>query len=321
MQVYHTSTPHHTRRTSHRLQGPLPLRTYLVLKYLRSVLTPGRPASISNAVLAEAVGYGSEGEVSQIMRWLSGELPLSGRWAHRYLEAPQQLRYIERERRPDGGYTTTLLATPAPLVLTDHDPLDDPQGAHTGAESAIFSHDPPLQLSFFASESEENEIQRDHAIESTKFTKEEEESAHTREMTNEARPPEPPQPAARPLYHRLMNEPSMSHSLARRIAAAPLGTLADFEHDLALAASLPSVASPLYFTVARWRDGQRVILQERHHVQAQTCAPSASPKHAHRRRGERPGARGGAASSGTAHRKPVDYDEFLAQIKAANPDM
>lgn len=315
MQVYHTSEPARPpRHRARRLLGPLPLRVYLVLKYLRAALPPGQPVSLSNAALAQAVGYGSEGEVSQVMRWLSGALPLSGRWAHRYLDAPQQLRYLVRERRPDGGYITTLLATPTPLALAEHDPVDDPQPSRSSGESAVFAHDPLEQQCFTAPGCDEHEFQRDHAIESKFNQTQEEESARTRESSIEASA----------LYQRLISEPSMSRSLARRLAAAPLGTLAEFERDIQIAASIPSVATPLYFTVARWRDGQRVRAQEMCHAhapQATRPAASASSKHAHRRRAERSGAGGRAASGGPAQRPATDYDAFLAELCAANPGL
>lgn len=303
-QVYHRTTARPQRRS----QGPLPLRIYLVLKYLRLVLPPGEQVSLSNAAIAQAVGYGSEGEVSQVMRWLAGDLPLSGRWAHRYLDTPQELRYILRERRPDGGYTTTLLVAPTPIALSDHDPLDDPQPSLTHAESTNVAHDPPQQASFFASGSDVLEIQRDHAIESEFIQTQEKESArtHSSEQTIEQSP----------LYQRLMREPSMSRALARRVAVAPLGSLAEFERDLALARTMPTIASPLYFTLARWRDGQRVVVQERRYE------PQSSPTPAHaqhrpqqrRRRAERSGASRGAAGSG-----PVDPAVYKRIIAEAHP--
>lgn len=306
-QVYHRTSA----RTQRRSHGPLPVRIYIVLKYLRQVLTPGERIRLSNAALAQAVGYGSEGEISQVMRWLAGEIPAMGRWAHRYLDTPQQLRYILRERRPDGGYTTTLLAAPTPIALSDHDPLDDPDAADTGAESAVFAHDPPHQLTFFASESGTSEIQRDHAIESKFNQTQEKESARTRDSSIETSP----------LYQRLMCEPSMSRSLARRVAAAPLGSLAEFEHDLALARTMPTIASPLYFTLARWRDGQRIVAQEPCHE------PQSSPTLAHaqhrsqqrRRRAERFGASRGAASSGPVD--PAVYQRIIAEARPLDIDL
>ena len=310
--LYRTSATRTATHRRRRTSGPLPLRIYIVLKYLRAVLPAGQGVNVSNAAIAAAVGYGSEGEVSQIMRWLAGELPLSGRWAHRYLDAPQQLRYVERERRPDGGYTTTLLAVPVPIALAEDDPLDDPQQAVRRAESANSTHDPLVQQSFAASVCDTRENQRDHAIESESTQTQEEESARTRECSIEADP----------LYVRLMAEPSMSRSLARRIAERPLGSLAEFERDLALASATPTIATPLYFTLARWRDGQRVIAQEPHHEPQSTPARAAHTRHStpqRRRRAERPGAGGGAAGGGNVD--PAVYDRIVAEARPLDIDL
>jgi hypothetical protein len=77
-----------------------------------------------------------------------------------------------------------------------------------------------------------------------------------------ARPRDSDSVAQEPLYQRLMAHPQMRLSLAERIAQNPPGTLAEFERDLALAGELPTIADPFFFTVARWRDGQRVAAQE-----------------------------------------------------------
>ncbi len=139
-QFYDTTTTA-TVKSRRRRGGPLPTRIYIVLRWLGRVLVAGASGNLSNAAVTAAVGFGSEGEVSQILRWLAGELPTSGRWAHRYLDQPQQLRYIRRERRPDGGYTTTLLATPEPLALADpapaHDPNHDPLRAASGGSRNV----------------------------------------------------------------------------------------------------------------------------------------------------------------------------------------
>lgn len=306
-QVYHRTTPHqHHRRNS---TGTLPLRIYLVLKYLRAALPPGAAVNVSNAAITAAVGYGSEGEVSQVMRWLAGELPLSGRWAHRYLDAPQRLRYIARERRPDGGYTTTLLVVPTPIALSDHDPLDDPQPSRPRAESTHVAHDPPVQLSFFASERDTGRIEGDHAIESEFMQTQEQESAPAHDCSVEDDP----------LYQRLMREPNMSRALARRVAAQRLGTLDEFERDLALAQAMPTIASPLYFTVARWRDGQRVVAQERSHDRPSSPAHGQHRTQQRRRRAERSGSSRGAASSGPVD--PAVYERIIAEARPLDIDL
>lgn len=248
-----TSTVTRTRRR--RSGGPLPLRVYLVLKWLRTVLNPGQPASISNAAVAEGVGYKSEGEVSQILRWLAGDLPTTGRWAHRYLDQAQQLRYLRRERRPDGGYSTTLLATPEPLVIADaepaHDPSDDPSSA--APDSGMIPppmHDPSGESCSEASEGGKPRIERDHAIQQdSNQGVQEEESARAPEASIEQNP----------LEERLMAEPRMRRSVARRVVARALGDLAAFEYDVGLAQITPGATDPFFFTVARWLDGQRVV--------------------------------------------------------------
>jgi hypothetical protein len=84
-----------------------------VLRHLQRTLDAGKPQAISNKQIQTAIHFGSEGEVSQIMRWLAGEQPTMGRWAYGCLNAnPQQYRFITRERMPSGGYLVTLLANP-----------------------------------------------------------------------------------------------------------------------------------------------------------------------------------------------------------------
>lgn len=95
-------------RTAHWV----PRRIYYVLAYLKRWLTPGKPCALSNAAIKAAIHFGSEGEVSQIMRWLAGDVPTMGRWAYGVLNTPQIYRFITRERMPSGGYLITLLAVP-----------------------------------------------------------------------------------------------------------------------------------------------------------------------------------------------------------------
>lgn len=62
------------------------------------------------------------------------------------------------------------------------------------------------------------------------------------------------------LFDRLLTEPRMSRRLAERIAKNPPGTVADFAVDLRYAQAFAN--DPFFLTVARWRDGQRVIAPE-----------------------------------------------------------
>lgn len=94
----------------------VPRRIWYVLAYLKRQLTPGTAQALSNARIKEALRWGSEGEVSQIMRWLAGEAPTKGRWSYGVLNTPQVYRFITRERMPSGGYLITLLAVPELLT-------------------------------------------------------------------------------------------------------------------------------------------------------------------------------------------------------------
>ena len=64
------------------------------------------------------------------------------------------------------------------------------------------------------------------------------------------------------LLARLLAEPGMNAELARRIVAQRLGTLAEFEQDVQLAAQMADVRLPFYLTAKRWASGQRVELPE-----------------------------------------------------------
>jgi hypothetical protein len=70
------------------------------------------------------------------------------------------------------------------------------------------------------------------------------------------------QEAPTPLFERLIAQPNMSRSLAMKIARTPIGTLADFLHDLRIAQMISDIRTPFWFTVAKWRDGQRVEAPE-----------------------------------------------------------
>jgi hypothetical protein len=264
MTVYHK--PQRTRAATW-----VPRRVYYVLAFLKRQLTPGKPQAISNKRIQDAIGFGSEGEVSQIMRYLSGEQPTAGRWAYGVLrDNPQRYRFIDRERMPSGGYLITLLAAPEPLDAAAETPpeivqlsfLDDPPMIPPGAQQ-----DAPRGGSFSESRAQHADrprparpnvrSQRDHAKETHEESDQEEESRA-------------------PLFDRLMTQPGMSRRLARQIAQHPIGTLQEFESDLETARTF--ARSPFFFTVAKWRDGQRVI------------APEERPYEQPRSRRARPGA-------------------------------
>lgn len=150
--VYHK--PSRTRSTTW-----VPRRVFYVLRHLQRTLVAGKAQAISNKQIQTAIRFGSEGEVSQIMRWLSGEAPTMGRWAYGHLQAnAQQYRFITRERLPSGGYSVTLLATPeridAPRLavpqvvqLSFFDDKNDPSmiphaPQQDASQEGSFSHDP-----------------------------------------------------------------------------------------------------------------------------------------------------------------------------------
>jgi len=120
-----------------------------------------------------------------------------------------------------------------------------------------------------------------------------------------------------PLFERLVQQPKMRPSLAKRIASNPLGTLADFLHDVHLAESTPGIHTPFWFTVACWRDGQRVEApEEAQYAPQPTPITSRSEHHTRRnaqrgRRTERPGARGRSAPSSSVD--PAVYAKILAE--------
>lgn len=130
-----------------------PRRIWYVLKELRRHLAPGKAQALSNARIKDALRFGSEGEVSQIMRWLAGDVPTTGRWSYNVLNTPQVYRFIVRERMPSGGYLITLLAVPeridspapdAVQLAFWNDPPMIPPGPHQDApRRGSFSHDPP----------------------------------------------------------------------------------------------------------------------------------------------------------------------------------
>jgi len=156
----------------------VPRRIYYVLAYLKRQLAPGKARAISNYRIKEALGFGSEGEVSQIMRWLAGEAPTTGRWSYGVLNTPQTYRFIVRERMPSGGYLITLLAVPklieeAPpeavqLCLWD-DPSMIPHGEHQdAAKRGSSTHDPSLRLDLPRQDAADQRTQGDQHEETPK---------------------------------------------------------------------------------------------------------------------------------------------------------
>lgn len=297
------------RNARTRATAWVPRRVYYVLRYLRRTLTPGKGHALSNKQIQTAIKFGSEGEVSQIMRWLAGELPTMGRWAYGCLNAnPQQYRFIDRERMPSGGYLITLLARPQPLVappprvpdLVQLSFLDDPavipHAAHQdAAQGGSFFHDPSGDVDRRQQHAADRRSARDQHKETQKIQNQEEELART------------------PLFDRLMTQPSMSRSLARRIAQNPPGTSTEFETDLALAETFAK--SPFFFTVAKWRDQQRVVAPE----ESQHDQPARARSSARSRRTTQTHQSGRSAPDHVA--LDTDYAALLAEIAACNPGM
>jgi hypothetical protein len=283
----------------------VPRRAYYVLAYLRRRLTAGNAQAISNKQIQIAVRFGSEGEISQTMRWLAGDAPTSGRWSYGNLNAPQVYRFITRERLPSGGYVITLLAAPklidppAPdavqLTLWD-DPSMIPPAPHQDApDGGSCDQDPPASAGLRQQDAPNGRAQRDHPKETPEDSDQEEESAHT------------------PLLARLLTQPGMSRSLAQRIADRAIGTLAEFEADLRIAKTF--ARSPFFFTVARWRDGQRVVAPEepRHVDSARSRSATRSQRSTQAHQSGR--------SAPDQAAIDAEYAAMLAEIVACNPGM
>lgn len=384
-----------------------PRRAYYVLRYLKRRLAPNKPQALSNKQIQTAIGFGSEGEVSQIMRWLSGEAPTLGRWAYDYLTAPQAYRFIKRERTPSGGYLITLLATPKPidqgapdapevqqLTFWD-DPSMIPSAPRPDAtEGGSFSHDPFGAADRPHQERQNARSQGDHPKESHEDSDQEEESAraplseqtarrsaiysggayaaearstqgenlrrtgagdfcgddrgndrtrfargsgstdafasvpHAADFggmgamdvahastaqrngsdgTPDSRQRQIANQAYNAMLQRLLAEPGMDRPLARRIAAKPVGTLAEFEADVTIAQSFAQ--SPFYFTVAKWRDGQRVLAPEVCHERPRSAAPART------RRGSHPNQSAPTADPAA----PLDIAALVAEWERTEP--
>jgi len=117
-----------------------------------------------------------------------------------------------------------------------------------------------------------------------------------------------------PLFERLMQQPGMARSLALRIVKCPIGNVADFLHDLQVAQSIAGIYSPFFFTVARWRDGQRVVAPE----EPQHESPARSRSATRARHGAQAHQSGGSPFDQNA---ATDYAALLAEIAACNPGM
>lgn len=301
------SVYHNQSRT--RAHTWVPRRVYYVLRFLKRQLTPGKAHAISNKQIQTAIKFGSEGEVSQIMRYLAGELPTMGRWAYGCLNAnPQQYRFIDRARMPNGGYLITLLPTPLPIAppppalpqIVQLSFLDDPsvipqQALTDAAQGGSFFHDPSGQVDPQQQHAAQRRSQRDQHEEIHEESDQQEESAHT------------------PLFDRLMTEKGMSRTLALRIAKHPIGSLTEFEADLALASAF--ARSPFFFTVAKWRDQQRVVAPE----EPQHDQPARDRRTDRSRRTAQTHQRGRSAPHQAA--SDADYAALLAEIVACNPGM
>lgn len=237
----------------------VPRRVYYVLRHLQRSLTAGTAQAISNKQIQIAVKFGSEGEVSQIMRWLAGETPTMGRWAAGYLQAnAQTYRFITRERLPSGGYSVTLLGTPeridAPVIRlpeivqlsffgADNDPSMIPHaGQQDAAQGGSFLHDPFSEADPQQSKAAHVGSAGDQHEESPKEIQEEE--GHT------------------PLFDRLLREPGMNRRYAQQVVTHAIGSLTDFEADLRLAQADPSLRRPLFVVTQRWLSGQRFTQAE-----------------------------------------------------------
>lgn len=278
---------YHKTRT--RPQTWVPRRVYYVLAYLKRQLTPDKPKAISNKTIQEAIRFGSEGEVSQIMRWLSGELPTMGRWAYGVLrDNAQRYRFIDRERMPSGGYLIRLLPQPEPLApaagapqivqlsLFGDDPSMIPPAPLPDAETRGSFYDmapdrpDPQHLNAPNARS-----QRDHA----KETHEDQQQQPSLALENSL------------LYQRLISDPDMNESLAIRVVQNAPGALADFLADLA---TVPSSAhTPLIWLASIWATGKRPKPRNkapRHTPEGRAVPADNRPVPAYFERGARPNA-------------------------------
>lgn len=251
MAVYHKSSQTQSRT---RPATWVPRRVYYVLAYLKRALAPGKSRAISNRQIQEAIRFGSEGEVSQIMRWLAGEAPTAGRWAYGVLrDNEQRYQFIDRERMPSGGYVITLLLTPRPIApaviepqivqlsLFENDPFMIPPAQHQDASRRGSFSDIPDRTPDRPLPARQNACsQGDHA----KETHEDQQQQRSASLENS------------PLFQRLMSDPDMNKSLAMRVVTNAPGTLADFLADLA-AAPRGTHVPPLFWVASIWATGKR----------------------------------------------------------------
>lgn len=256
----------------------LPLSASRVLDVLHSMFAVGELIAISQDEIAR-VGNLSEASVSRAMPVLV---------EHGFIERSPFDRAMNGGR---GGYWLRLLPLPAregsladPSVQGSRvDPLADerelcapmPRTAFTASPS---STDQSLIPSAPVMVHDDRRIQ-------------EEELAHA------------------PLFERLIAERRMDRRLAQRIARQPRGDLADFETDLKIAQTF--ARDPFFFTVAKWRDGQRVAAPEEHaHAHAARSATASGA-----RRGSQKNRPAPAVDTPT----DADYAALLAEIRAARP--
>jgi hypothetical protein len=264
--VYHTPQQGRTRPADW-----LPRRAYYVLRFLKKTLTPGKPTAISNAQIKAGLRFGSEGEVSQLMRYLAGELPTSGRWAYSALNTtPQERRHIVRERMPSGGYLITLLrasepievavaAAPEATQLTLWGQMDDPpmipqEAQQHAADGGSCVDDPPRRPARRHRDAANGCSAGDH-------------HKKTLESKQQQQPP---------LVRELIAE-GVDPGEARQIAkAVPDRTIAQFREQVDLAQSLGK-RSPIGLIVHLWKQGGRLAAQEQSHEQRTRGSRAARP--------------------------------------------
>jgi len=201
----------------------LPLSAGRVLDVLHSLFRVGELIAISQDEIARR-GYISEASVSRAMPVLV------------------EHGFIEREKDPAmnggrGGYWLRLL------------PLPDMEGSATDPSANGSTIDP------LADEAESRDRMPDSAFTASPCGTDQSLIPGRAVMVHDSKIQE--EESARPLLDHLLTEPGMNRSLAQRIAAHPIGTVSDFAADLRIARTFAK--QPFYFTVAKWRDGQRVI--------------------------------------------------------------
>lgn len=188
-----------------------------------------------------------------------------------------------------GGYLLTLLPLPS-IEDATHPPVigsaDDPSSASEWDHSVIGAA--PNMV-------------HDHDL------SQEEEFARARE---------PIEGGQGPLYDRLMCEPNMNRGLARELANSPLGTLADFEEDLAHAPR-PGIRNPFFYVVAEWRANRRVQPYIEEHPHGRQDAPYRAQRSAAYQR--RP-PRDRYAHIGPDPDRDAEYAALMAEFERASTE-